>query len=316
MMKEYYDYLDFAKGIGIILVIIGHSIFPLHFVIDVFHMPLFFALAGITYKTPTNKGDFLLKKIDRVFIPYLFFVIISVLISYIAPSSDEIKYRTPWFFQTIFAALIIYMLLDLSLSKLWLSIAVIIFSIYTHLLMKFGEPVLPFALDRALCAMVFIHIGRLIKEHFSFEKLSRAKYVCMYVCMYVCATGLITSYYNVEKASFMNGKVYSYNYILFYIASIGAVLLVLVMSYKIKKVRIINFLGKHSLVIFAVHLHFVYRFVPFIATTSLYANGLIGKMLCALIVDIATILVCIPFIYLLQRYLPSLTGYKSLFSKK
>ena len=41
-MKEYLDYLDLAKGIGILLVIMGHSLFPLHIAIDIFHMPLFF----------------------------------------------------------------------------------------------------------------------------------------------------------------------------------------------------------------------------------------------------------------------------------
>lgn len=44
--------LDVAKGIGIILVIIGHlSSSYLHDWIYSFHMPLFFIISGICFKT-------------------------------------------------------------------------------------------------------------------------------------------------------------------------------------------------------------------------------------------------------------------------
>ena len=65
-MKEHLEYLDFAKGIGIILVIMGHTIFPVHEAISIFHMPLFFFLAGITLKVYPDFELFLLRKIDRI----------------------------------------------------------------------------------------------------------------------------------------------------------------------------------------------------------------------------------------------------------
>lgn len=40
-------WLDVAKGIGIILVVIGHAMFPKHLIIDGFHMTLFFILSGV-----------------------------------------------------------------------------------------------------------------------------------------------------------------------------------------------------------------------------------------------------------------------------
>lgn len=52
----HFDYIDLAKGVGIILVILGHGMFPCHFAIDAFHMPLFFVLAGITFKQPKFIG--------------------------------------------------------------------------------------------------------------------------------------------------------------------------------------------------------------------------------------------------------------------
>lgn len=41
-MKEYNPVFDFIKGIGIFLVVLGHTLCPSHFLINVFHMPLFF----------------------------------------------------------------------------------------------------------------------------------------------------------------------------------------------------------------------------------------------------------------------------------
>ena len=79
------DYIDLAKGFGIILVILGHGMFPNHFLIDSFHMALFFILSGVTFTVPSViKADitqtWLLKKVDRILIPYIFFMIISGLI--------------------------------------------------------------------------------------------------------------------------------------------------------------------------------------------------------------------------------------------
>lgn len=61
------DWLDLVKGIGIVLVVWGHTLFPLHSAIDVFHMPLFFILAGLTLKV-VRMDSFLLRKIDSIFI--------------------------------------------------------------------------------------------------------------------------------------------------------------------------------------------------------------------------------------------------------
>jgi acyltransferase len=78
-MKKHLDYIDLAKGIGIVLVIMGHSLFPLHLAIDVFHMPLFFFISGITFsfKNDENISKVLLRKIERIFntvVLFFFFI--------------------------------------------------------------------------------------------------------------------------------------------------------------------------------------------------------------------------------------------------
>lgn len=55
MEKKRLEYIDIARGIGIVLVVLGHCLSQLdgglRTFIYSFHMPLFFALAGMTHKT-------------------------------------------------------------------------------------------------------------------------------------------------------------------------------------------------------------------------------------------------------------------------
>lgn len=74
------DWVDVAKGWGIILVVIGH-VWTKGFARDLiyaFHMPLFFILSGYTTK-PRAMGDFLPKLTRSMVIPYIAFLIMLAL---------------------------------------------------------------------------------------------------------------------------------------------------------------------------------------------------------------------------------------------
>lgn len=75
----YLPWLDTAKGIGIILVIIGHSMFPMHTLIDSFHMPLFFVLSGLTFSAKSTFRSFVAKKQNVYFflLPFGVYYLIS-----------------------------------------------------------------------------------------------------------------------------------------------------------------------------------------------------------------------------------------------
>lgn len=84
------QFIDIAKGIAIILVVIGHF-YPnnspewycvLHDVIYSFHMPLFLFCSGYVYKF-VNLNDyskFILKKVRRLIVPYMVTSVIVILI--------------------------------------------------------------------------------------------------------------------------------------------------------------------------------------------------------------------------------------------
>lgn len=77
-MKERETYIDIAKGIGIILVVIGHLHGINHIIHDffyLFHMPLFFIISGYLYNHNNiiPLKTFIKHKIKRLIIPFLFF---------------------------------------------------------------------------------------------------------------------------------------------------------------------------------------------------------------------------------------------------
>lgn len=86
------NFIDAAKGIGIVLVVLGHTIVPeirgsaygwgfLWNFIYSFHMPLFFFLSGFLFEAGiakyTDKRRFILSKARKLLIPYLFFSIFA-----------------------------------------------------------------------------------------------------------------------------------------------------------------------------------------------------------------------------------------------
>ena len=67
------DWIDIAKGIAIILVIVGHTVpnpSPLRHAIFSFHMPVFFILAGYTFR-PKPWRELLSGSVSRLLVPYV-----------------------------------------------------------------------------------------------------------------------------------------------------------------------------------------------------------------------------------------------------
>lgn len=81
-MKKRNDDISVSKGIGIILMVMGHAglVFPLDSIIYSFHMPLFFILSGYFYKVPEYlwHGSFIKKRIKSLWVPYVIWTIIGL----------------------------------------------------------------------------------------------------------------------------------------------------------------------------------------------------------------------------------------------
>lgn len=82
-------WLDMAKGLAILTVVLGHCMSDttgLHDIIYSFHMPLFFALAGYTMR-PKPRKDVALGSARRLLVPYFAVCAILLAFAFVPPSS-------------------------------------------------------------------------------------------------------------------------------------------------------------------------------------------------------------------------------------
>lgn len=200
MRKEREDFIDVAKGIGITLVIIGHSGIPemIYKFIYGFHMPLFFIISGFLYNyAKWNQLGFktlVRKKFKAYIIPYFTLSFLNLFINipvehYYGISGVDLLDSTVkhiyWIFYSVCSS-------DLTpnCSPLWFLPAIYIADIYVYFLFKVKDinkrflifltaiilsiymcvsriilHTLPWHIETALIGAIFMYVGYLIKNN-------------------------------------------------------------------------------------------------------------------------------------------------------
>lgn len=192
------DYFDIAKGIGIILMIVGHmgwnakSIYIDNF-IYAFHMPMFFIISGFFFKPKSNK-ECLKKILKKLITPY----IVTCIIIIVYKVFEEIFYgnynniynvikqwgiasilgsgkRQIFNFTTTIGA--IWFLLAISFSTYFLNKVYNKKYSYIYVLLIFyiGYKTsqfvwLPFSIQSGMTGLLFMYIGCLMKKYDIFNK--------------------------------------------------------------------------------------------------------------------------------------------------
>ncbi len=190
MGKQRLDYIDIAKGIGILCVIWGHIVTPHNFsarFIYSFHMPLFFFLSGMFFNGGkyTSFLDFIKKRGRRLLVPYVIYSIVTWGIWVIfnrLTGNDTVNIWQPlletvyargsgqflphnsalWFIPCLFAVEIMYYFV--SKLKRWLIIPVcfLVSGVSMTLEHFYGYDylyLLPWNLDAAMMALPFYAVG-------------------------------------------------------------------------------------------------------------------------------------------------------------
>lgn len=193
-----YRNIDFLKGLGVLLVILGHTSLPgnCRSLIYFFHMPLFFFISGYLSGYMCVGGGielkaFVKKKFKKLIIPYYFFVVLQVVISVIAqlctgglrkelvykiisgiigvrsiiPNATNNEIGLLWFLPALFFIETIFFLINRYSKKPWLSIMTLlgIGIIYAYTV---GEKCrLPYCADSAILALPFYGTGNLVKDN-------------------------------------------------------------------------------------------------------------------------------------------------------
>lgn len=196
-MKKRVQWIDMAKGIGLILVMYGHIQFrpyPFYVWLCSFHMPLFFFLSGITFRVKKYEDfqTFFKKKIKALLIPYMIFASVTWVYRFGVEIWDYFRKGTAidwgwlgnkalgilfqvrgsefgigvWFLPCIFVAFLLLFLI-LKISRGNKEIAILLGSICLCIGFLYSTRIgkeLPWSLDAALVAVFFMTIGNAFSE--------------------------------------------------------------------------------------------------------------------------------------------------------
>ena len=272
-MSKRIEYIDVAKGITILLVIVGHVEelpSPIKSIIYSFHMPIFFLLSGYFFKKESLSVA--TKKMFRsLIIPYfvvgVFMRLCQITINYFEGNPfDYIDilslFGVTWKFGKgvdLVSVGAIWFLVVLFWSKLYLQI--VLKSKYSLLLLVllancsiviklvFGV-ILPFGIQQALVCSLFVYAGVICKKYSLFDKKIPT---IAFVIFFLSAIPFVKSFAVATRANS-----YGYGMMSIVISIIISVMVV----YAVKKLcefkciflrRCLSWCGRFSIIILAVH---------------------------------------------------------------
>lgn len=323
------EWVDTAKGIGLILVMIGHCYLDRKYTFwfTSFHMALFFFLSGYTFHVKNESYlIFLKRKIKTLIVPYCFLALLTMtcegLLAYTHGSQYEIlktvmlyiiqkRYTLLWYLTCLFLAEnILYMILR-NRRTIWrfnsdifyLTMSIIcaaLFFTYKAIL----KLDLPWNADLALLATAFMLWGIYCRESECLMLFDNywVDAIMLVICLAISTVqfmhfGAIDWYSN----SFGNP-------LAFIIAATSGTFAVASFTRHIK-LPIISTLGKNSLLFYGMHRIIIdLSFAVYGKLGISTNNGTPGAIILAVVSVVLAILVLIPCNWLIKKYCPWVLG--------
>ena len=285
-MEKRVTWIDNAKAIGIISVVLGHMAFPKDIVtaLYAFHIPLFFFLSGLTFRTNLPFDAFLKKKFRTIMVPYFFMAVVTLLfwllrsrfdhgiapfdpihlvlgIFYGTATNGYLDFNVPlWFLPCLFVTeLLLYAVCRL--PGRWPAIAVALCVVCGFLLnyAEYFEYIpfhLPWGADIALVVLGFMALGYSIKGWVGMDRPAFVPGLWAVLGLPTCvALGLWHGRIDIATACFTSNLnlPYAAGAALFIAAACLGIAAVLGLSKLFPKNPVLDFLGRNSLIIFGFH---------------------------------------------------------------
>ena len=329
-MKKRDNYLDLLKGIGIFLVVLGHHDTYLGKYIYSFHMPLFFFISGIFHSNYKSYREFIENKLRKLVYPYfilafslfLFWIIIGrkfgesaikktpIVVSFkgIFLGNDinnisSMEWGLPlWFLLCLFIVSNLYYFIS-KLEIKYILFCNIILGIVGYYLSK--DTYFLFRIwhfDTALIAINFYTLGNLLRNKIFDKKLEKIPVSILVLIAFLSVVGN-----EINGRIDMHGIYYS-NILLFYLNAILGIAFIFICIKKISlKSIVLEYMGLNTIIILAYHGRMM-TFIKFILIIVLKINYPEDNLILNIVFSIIQILLCIPIIFIFNRYLPFFIG--------
>lgn len=290
------SWIDICRGIAILLVLYGHALGndTQRFLIYAFHMPLFFFLSGIVFRLDKTKSFYstILKNVKSILLPYFLFALLTYITSLILIPPAAFSYESVskqlfgiiygsgnegylafnvalWFLPCLFITKVAFTCLTRFITQRRMLITVLVLISIVGFILANIRPDLkmPFGIETAFSASVFFGAGYLWNQSTRLKKIMTNRSVLLFL-MATAATvifaGLNFYLYGTQIDMRLNRL---NNYFLFYLGAFSGILGSLLLSMMIKRNILLEYIGKHSLLLFVWHtllftLFFKHAFPP------------------------------------------------------
>lgn len=328
--KSRMDYLDLGKGICMILVVWIHCTKnitnPFENLLQSTLMPFYFFLSGMFFKEGDNFKTFLLNKINKLIVPFVFFFITGVLLelimvqyeymfkgidysvsnlrSYIfdIPFGEKVTFNlTLWFLLCLFEInILFYFMLKLFKKNIFiLAASSLLFSFIGY---KIGNPHILF-IDSAFSVAFFFFIGYFIKNYTSLFKIENKNTNNILAVVSVIILGIISL---IAKPFYIGTNEYHNYFFPTFILSTASIISVLLICKKINKISFINYIGNYSIITLGIHMLVIRVF------TSLIRDYISIIWIADVLSFIINIICCIIITKFLVKYMPAFVAQKNL----
>jgi fucose 4-O-acetylase-like acetyltransferase len=307
------NWIDQAKGIGILLVVIGHMTIPLKLSILIFsfHMPLFFFISGYLFNEKKYASDFktiVISKFSTLVWPFIIFTFLALLLrsiydlKNIVDTFDYVRFlmgmdsiNVPlWFLTALFSTEIIFsQIVRFSKHRLEVIVGLVsALAIVGFLNAYFWHVEIFYNIHIALIALSFFSAGWLVKRYGVLETIGNTKTLIIY--FFISSTTLFYFSLNNSKLDMLESNYGNIMYVfLAAFAGIVSSILLAKLFQQLKYVKaIFSYLGKNSLIILATHT----IYAPFILATIGHLPYRLDRIL--------TIVFIFVSIEIINRYLP------------
>lgn len=333
--KSRVAWIDILKALGMFFVVIGHATNDsdpgsYRYYIYAFHMPLFFIISGMSFYLQISRKLYTFKemfvnKLNSLIVPYFILSFLPLplwVLTYQVLSDSENTIITKilgvfysnasvfsafsnalWFIPALFLTTIAFFGL-LKWTKedeksLILVILVITALGYANSIQDNRIP-LPWHLDTVLISLVFFLIGYLFIKYLDYIKtFVKSNRNVIITIIIILPLAFLFARFNVKISMHSNlyGSIFH-----FMIASLGFSLILILISMKVPNFKILNFIGRNTLVYLAFHAP-IFRLLSKASQTSsvLLENH-------PIIIGSLVFVALIPIAYIFEKYFPFLIG--------
>ena len=337
--KPHIDFIDLAKGLCILLVLTYHvdegtwiySNEKVNNFFFSFRIPLYFILSGLFISYRQGYKMFVIKKINRLVIPFCFFYLLTCIYALMMEGVNAVllnggEYKSIydltitnfiidenplakfpnnpiWFLVSLFTTYMFYSLFHKVFkgNETLIFVASFLMGVIGYTVFAFNIN-LPLYFDTSLTCMPFVAIGTVIRKRC--QILSEQK---RWISITIFMVSAIITFALSNGTSEFYANRYECNIAVLYICGIFGACAILYMSKAIGYIPVINYIGRYSIIVLGTHYLFFQMFRTITNRLSIQSIPL------SVTINITGTVICsIIAIYLLRKFLPYFVAQKDL----